>query len=323
MWTRRALKSPETLKVFKTFRVSIIVRLVYKSAKLALLALILMLSGCGKEPVLLTDFFPDMSGSPDWTPAGEAEVYDRENIYDLVNGQAESFFAYGFEQVAVQRYENDAGVNLDVEVWQLATPADAYGLFTASIAGAPTDVGPSTGSGHRNNGDADPGRRLSFWQDRYLVQVRARSELNDAALRGFAQAIAMALPVGGETPALVKRLPPDGLVERSAVFFHEEISIQNKLWLGGENVLGLSPETDGVLAQYDLGGETPVWLLLVQYPDADSAAAGISALEAGSVDMLVSVGLSQSDGAQDNLLGAVFGAIPESMADQLLAEALQ
>ena len=180
-----------------------------------------------------------------------------------------------------------------------------------------------TVAGHRNNGDADPGRRLSFWQDRYLVQVRARSELNDAALRGFAQAIAMALPVGGETPALVKRLPPDGLVERSAVFFHEEISIQNKLWLGGENVLGLSPETDGVLAQYDLGGETPVWLLLAQYPDADLAAAGISALEAGSVDMLVSVGLGQSDGAQDNLLGAVFGAIPESMADQLLAEALQ
>ena len=71
-----------------------------------------------------------------------------------------------------------------------------------------------------------------------MVQVRARSELDDAALRGFAQAIAMALPVGGETPALVKRLPPDGLVERSAVFFHEEISIQNKLWLGGENVLG-------------------------------------------------------------------------------------
>jgi len=292
----------------KTFRVSTI------------LALILMLSGCEKEPALLTDFFPDMSGSPDWTPAGEAEIYDRENIYDLVNGQAESFFAYGFERVAVQRYENDAGVNLDVEVWQLATPADAYGLFTASIAGAPTSVGPPTDP---RNGDADPGRRLSFWQDRYLVQVRARSELNDAALRGFAQAIAMALPVGGETPALVKRLPPDGLVERSAVFFHEEISIQNKLWLGGENVLGLSSETDGILAQYDLGGETPVWLLLVQYPDADLAAAGISALEAGSVDMLVSVGLSQSDGAQDNLLGAVFGAIPESMADQLLAEALQ
>jgi len=311
MWTRQ---KTQTLKVFtrvlaasarETFRVSTI---------LALLALILMLSGCGKEPTSPADFFPDMSDSPDWTSAGEAEVYDHENIYDLVNGQAESFLAYGFEQVAVQRYENDAGVNLDVEVWQLATPADAYGLFSASIAGAPTSVGSPTDP---RNGDADPGRRLSFWQDRYLVQARARPELDDAALRGFAQEIAMALPVGGETPALVKRLPPDGLVERSAVFFHEEISIQNKLWLGGKNVLGLSPETDGVLAQYDLGGETPVWLLLAQYPDADLAAAGISALEAASVDMPVSVG------AQDNLLGAVFGAIPKSMAEQLLTEALQ
>ncbi|MEE9617551.1 MAG: hypothetical protein V3T90_11185, partial [Anaerolineae bacterium] len=74
MWTRRASKFPKTLKVLRTFRVSTVVRLVYKSAKLALLALILMLSGCGKEPALLTDFFPDMSSSPDWTPAGEAEI---------------------------------------------------------------------------------------------------------------------------------------------------------------------------------------------------------------------------------------------------------
>lgn len=303
MGTRRALPFP-----------GISLCLVVKSA---IWVLILMLSQCRSEPAVLTHVFSELSGSPDWTSAGEAEVYDRESIFDLVNGQAESFFAYGFEQVAVRRYENDGGVNLDIEVWQLATPADAYGLFTASIAGEPTEVGSLTGSGRRNNGDTDPGRRLSFWQDRYLVQVRARPELDDAALRGFAEAIAVALPVGGETPALVKRLPPDGLVEQSAVFFHEEISIQNKLWLGGENVLGLSPETDCVLAQYDLGGETPMWLLLAQYSDADSAATGLSALEAGSVDVLVSAR------AQDNLLGAVFGTLPESAAGQLLAEALQ
>jgi len=49
-------------------------------------------------------------------------------------------------------------------------------------------------------------------------------------------------------------LADEGMVERSAVFFHEEISIQDRLWLGGENRLGLSPKTDGILARYEVGG---------------------------------------------------------------------
>jgi len=275
---------------------------------LGFVILVLLLTGCGKShPASLIEFFPDAGAVPGWTLSGEVELYDRENIYDLVDGQAESFFAYGFEQVAVQDYEDDAGAALGVEIWQLATPADAYGLFTASIAGAPVGIG--------NDGDQDPGRRLIFWQDRYTVQVRARQELDAAELERFAQEVSTALPSGGERPELVGRLPSNGLVERSALFFHEEISIQDRLWLGGENLLGLGPEVDGVLGHYDLGG-TVARLLLVQYPDAGAASAGLAALEGGEIGSLAA-----SD-VRDMLLGAVFGEIDESAADTLLATAL-
>ena len=227
-------------------------------------------------------------------------MYDRENIYDLVDGQAESFFAYGFEQVAVRDYEDATGVVLSVEIWQLATPADAYGLFTASIAGAPVGIG--------NDGDQDPGRRLIFWQDRYTVQVRARQELDAAELERFAQEVSTALPSGGERPELVGRLPSNGLVERSALFFHEEISIQDRLWLGGENLLGLSPETDGVLGRYDLGG-TVARLLLIEYPDTGAASAGLAALEGSEISSLVVTG------ARNNLLGEI-AAQPQRIEKQ-------
>jgi hypothetical protein len=238
---------------------------------------------------------------------GEVEIFGRENIYDLVNGQAEAFFAYGFEQVAVCGYDNAEGAVLTIEVWQLAATTDAYGLFTASVAGTPVAIG--------NGGDADPGRRLAFWQDRYYVHIRARQELPDADLRGFAEAVSAALPSGGERPALVGRLPSDGLVERSAIFFHEETSIQNELWLGGENLIGLGPETDGVLARYDVGGAA-ARLLLVQYPDAEAASAGRAALEAAQVSGLVTAD------ASDDILGAVFGEIDEAAAGALLAGVL-
>lgn len=145
--------------------------------------------------------------------------------------------------------------------------------------------------------------------------MRARQELPDADLRGFAEAISAALPSGGEQPAPVEKLPPAGLVERSAIFFHQELSIQNGVWLGGKNLLGLSYETDGILARYDIGGGT-ARLLLVQYPNAENATAALTALESGQVESLVTAD------ARDDLLGAVLGEVDAITAGTLLAEAL-
>ena len=269
---------------------------------------VLLLTGCaGKSDAtqapVPVDLLPES-----WEAAGDAIVFDSDSLYDLVNGQAESFFAYGFEQVTVQDYENTENARLSVEIWELAASADAYGLFTVSIAGEPIDIG--------NAGDTDPGRRLSFWQDRYYVQVRARQELSEGDIRGFAEATAAGLPVGGGRPALVERLPTASQVERSTRFFHAEISFQDDLWLGGKNLLRLSPKTDGCLAKYKIDGRSGL-LLLIEYPDEDSADEGLAALQDSSVEPLLSAA------TQGRLLGAVFGDIAPGAADELLGAALE
>lgn len=269
---------------------------------------ILLLAGCGAgEEAPLAGVLPGDDAIAGWAPANAVEIFDVENIYDLVDGQADSFFAYGFEQVAVRHYEGADEAMLGVEVWQLATPADAYGLFTTSIAGMPVDIG--------NDGDGDSGWRLVFWQDRYYVQVRTRQEIAESVLRDFGDAVSAALESGGDRPALMDRLPSDGLVERSAIFFHEEISIQNELWLGGENLLGMGLDTEGVVARYEFDGDV-VRLLLVQYLSTEEASAGLAALEAGRVDGLVVADTGE------NLLGAVFGEVGETIANALLSQSL-
>lgn len=266
-----------------------------------------LLVGCSSQAAALTDFLPETGAIPNWALAEESRVYNRDNLFDMVDGQADAFFVYGFEQVATQRYQNATGTVLEVALWQLATPADAYGLFTSGLAGQPVAIG--------NDGDMDPDSRIAFWQDRYYVQVYGRQQVAGADLRAFAQVVAAALPQGGERPALVNRLPQTHLIERGFVFFHEEISIQNEVWLGGENILGLSAQTNGLLARYDLDG-TRVHLLLIQYPDAKAASSGLAALKAGQVD-----GLVAADG-RDNLLGAVFGQVGPAEAHHLLVQAL-
>jgi hypothetical protein len=296
-----------------------------KIARLSFLLLMaFLLVGCGSRNVALTDFFPPAGAIPGWTLAEEARVYNRDNLFDMVDGQADGFFVYGFEQVATQRYQNADGTILEVALWQLATPADAFGLFTYGLAGQPASICPSissagqtpaTGSGRCYEGDADPGRRLAFWQDRYEVQVYGRRQVLDADLQAFAQAVSALLPQGGERPELVSRLPQEGLVERGFIFFHEEISIQNEIWLGGENILGLSGQTNALLARYDLSGST-ARLLLIEYPDPKAASTGLAALQAGGADGLVVAN------ARDNLLGAVFGQVDPAAANDLLAKAL-
>ena len=256
----------------------------------------------------LTGAFPGAGAIAGWTTDGDVETYDSETIFSLVDGQADSFFVYGFEQVAVQRYKNAEDVVLDVQIWQMIDDEGSFGLFSASVAGAPVDVG--------NEGDADPGRRLAFWQDRYVAWLFARQEIPDADLQSFGEAISAALPAGGERPALVDRLPADGMVPCSGIFFHQALSIQDTVWLGSENVLGLSPDTDGVVAWYEIDGAM-VRLLVVEYPDIEPAAAAGEALEHGGIDDLVTAG------TRDNLLGAVFGEVDKAAVSALLEEALK
>lgn len=259
-------------------------------------------------PLDLTSIFPAANVIPGWNISRKVETYHRDNLFSLVDGQAESFFAYGFEEVAVQRYQDNVGNLLNVEIWQQATPADAYGLFTTGRTGVSAAIG--------NEGDSDPGRRLAFWQNRYFVSLNALQPVPDETLQAFAQTIAGRLPKGGERPALMNRLPQSGLVERSSIFFHQEMSIQMEVWLGGENILGLSQETNGVVGRYQLSDAT-VRLMLVEYPASGQAAKGLKALQSSRIADLVT-----SD-VRGKLVGAVFGKVDAAQVQALLQEALK
>ncbi|MDW8070543.1 MAG: DUF6599 family protein [Anaerolineae bacterium] len=227
----------------------------------------------------LARFLPGDDVVPGWTPQGAPRIFARDELYELVDGQAEAFFAYGLTQAALGRYAGPQGHGVRIELFRLGSPADAYGLFSTTLSGAPVAVGAA--------GDSDPGRRLAFWQERYYVRIQTAQPVADEVLRGFGQAVAAALPAGSELPELVTRLPAEGLRPRSARFFRQEISIQPWLWLGGRNLLGLSQATEGVLADYTLGSSM-ARLLWVRYPDAATAEGALQALRSADIPDLVS-----------------------------------
>jgi hypothetical protein len=281
----------------------------WKLARVVMLGMLLLalLAACGEQAGALDKLFPSADALAGWTADGVVALFDSENLYDLVDGQADAYFVYEFERAAVQNYRNAEGATLRVTLWQLATPEDAFGLYTSTVFGAPVAIG--------NDGDAVSGRRIAFWQNRYFAELFAFPAIPDADLRDSARAVSLNLPTGGERPELLDLLPEQGLVARSILFFHQEISVQDRLWLGGENVLGLGPETGAVLAQYEIG-TAQAQLLLAKYPSETAAGAGAAALSDAGVG-----GLAAAD-TRGDLLAAVFGEIDGPAAAKLLAEAL-
>jgi hypothetical protein len=242
-----------------------------------------------------------------WRLEGEPRRYDRETLYDLVNGAADLYFSYGFVEVTVSQVVDDEGQSVRVEVYEMASEADAYGLYSYHSYGEPVELG--------IDGEREPGHRLAFWQDRTFVQIVAREAVDDERLWALGQAVAERLPQSGVRPALVDALPAEGQQPGSVRFFRAKIALDNLLWLGTDDLLGLGPDVEGVVARYEVRGEAAD-LLLVSYPDAGRAERAQAALEGSEVERLVAVR------QRERVLGAVFGSLANEAAEALLAQAL-
>jgi hypothetical protein len=83
------------------------------------------LAACAGGRGTLLSAFRGQVVAASWTPSGPVEMYNRKNLFSLMNGQSETFFVYGFQLVALQTFRNAENTELGIQVWQVATPADA------------------------------------------------------------------------------------------------------------------------------------------------------------------------------------------------------
>jgi hypothetical protein len=275
-----------------------------------IVVVMMALGGCGapsgKGPVP-EDLLPASGAVAGWERSGEVQVYAPDDLFDYMDGQAELFFVYNFERLAVQEYQRGEEGPIMVEVYQVVSPADAYGLFSFYTTGEPIDLG--------SGGAVEPGRLISFWQGRFYSRVFAYGEAEQESLSALARQVVVVMPEGGALPELVGRLPQENLVPGSARFFHQKLSLDNLIWLGDENILNLSEQTNAVLAVYTLG-DTKAQLLVVEYPNTATAEAAHAALEGSSLESL------SAASQRDQYLLAVFEAPDQAFAHGLLQKAL-
>jgi hypothetical protein len=201
-----------------------------------------------------------------WTADGDEQLFDTESIYGYINGHAEVYLAYGMKRCASRRYLAPGGEGeIVVDLFEMASPADAFGVFSHDRDGDDVLVG--QGAIYRLGW-------LSFWKGPWYGSVYATgsSDSTREDVLAVAGAVAEGLSGSGEVPALVERLPVEGLDERSVCFLRSPQILNAHVFVGGGNILGLGPDVSAVIGEYATA-DGSVHLVIVEHPDEAAAEA--------------------------------------------------
>lgn len=196
-----------------------------------------------------------------WKWDGKEERHNSKTLFAYMDGAAELYLAYGFQNLTVRRFEKPGRPTVTVELYKMASSEDAYGVFTFERQDEPAGIGQGSEFG---------GGMLRFWKGRYFAAIYTEGEGAEieSALLTMGRVTADAIPKTGPEPKWIAFIPDRdlGLVDRSVRFFRSHVLLNQRFFIAHQNILNLNRDTEALLAQY-LRGNQKTHFLLIRYPD--------------------------------------------------------
>jgi hypothetical protein len=201
-----------------------------------------------------------------WKTASD-DRYAGDEIFGYIDGAGEVYRAYNYRSLLARRYAKPGQPDIVVDLFDMGSPADAFGVFSHGLEGERLEIGQDAISMEG---------LISFWKDRYFISLFAETETPDVrrALLDLGRAIAGAIPGEGQRPGILA-LFPERFDVRGARYFHNHLILNYHYFIASENILLLDRTTEAALASSGEGAPK-VRLLIVRYASA-SAAAGAAA----------------------------------------------
>ena len=219
-----------------------------------------------------TSLLPPSGFLGSWSLDGKPRVFPGSELYGHIDGGAEIFFEFGFQEATVQRYRSPAG-GLVVECYRMSDPLAALGIYLGKC-GKET---PDPGLAERHTA----GRyQLMVVHDRYVVIVNnpAGTSALCPVLAEFVRFIAGRLPPDGQlTP--FDLLPKQGLIEGSQRLIRGPVALEAITTLGRGDILLLGGRITAFAGDYR-DGDGKHTLIVATYPDREAATAAFRNLTA-------------------------------------------
>lgn len=137
-----------------------------------------------------------------WTPVDEELRFDRDHLWEYINGAAELYLTYSFRELIVREVEKQ-GQSLSLSVYDMGRPLDAYGIFERE---KPANARTVEGAGAAAL--VQPPYRALLLKDRWYVKVDIGGEtIEEQILSAVLGELAAGLPGEDELPPQLGVLP--------------------------------------------------------------------------------------------------------------------
>jgi Family of unknown function (DUF6599) len=205
---------------------------------------------------------PDGFGG--WKKTGNLRIFKQADLYGYIDGGAELFFEFGFEQLTQQKYRA-GGAEFTLDLYRMTDPVAATGVYLMRCGNETRS--PAFAERHTVSM-----YQLMFQRDRYYVVIgnSAASAQRVPDLLRFGSFLSSRMPLGQRVVPL-DLLPRRNQVGGSVRLIRGPYALQPIYTLGDGDMLLLGGKLTAVAANYEdptLGGYT---LLAAVYPDPPAA----------------------------------------------------
>jgi hypothetical protein len=223
--------------------------------------LVLMLLGMRHSKTNIYQKLPDALG--EWTAESIVYFNDKESLYDYIDGGAELYISYGFKSAASRRYIMTGQPEVVVEIFDMDTSENAYGVFSNTRYEEDYTFG---------QGAQYVEGTLLFWKDKYYVSIMTTEETDESKklIYELGKIITEEIKGAGKEPDILKLLPLNGLESSSILYFHHYIWVNSFYFIADENFLLIDDNTDALLAKYG-PPDNRSYLLIIQYNNSETA----------------------------------------------------
>lgn len=258
-----------------------------------------------------------------WRPTAEPDSYDTRTIFNYMDGAAELYLAFNLRELRSVRFEKPGRPSIFVEVYEMASPEDAYGVFTFEQQDPEVAIGQGSEFG---------GGLLRFWKGQTFVAIFAEEPTPDAeeTILAIARRIEPTIVSVAHPPKIMGFLPDAAVrfTQKKAWFLRSHIHLNQRFFLARTNILMLGPDVESVLARYD-GEHGSLYILLVRYPSTKRADMAFQSFMGAYMPdatqkntVRTENGRWSSAGRFQDFLVAVFDANSESTATHLVKATL-
>ena len=203
-----------------------------------------------------------------WAQPKPEQVFVVENVRDGLGDAADRLLGYAFQVAYARRYAKGES-EVQVVAACFASSEEAWGAWSLTPRNRPVALG---------QGACFAGGMLDIWKGRWFVEIGAPDldllteqglEATEA-IATLGELVAGSLHRLGEPPSLLKLLPAQNRREGTEVYCHTADALVNAYPLDEVGALGMSRDTQAVLAEYAGAGSRSL-RCVIQYRDPQRA----------------------------------------------------